>query len=173
VKLATVKKGQTLTIAVDMEQDAFESPTLKRTFDHIVFGSLGSAGTAGVDLAASHRSQAAPPADLGEIRVAPAPGADGRTVAEVHAQRAALAGKGVAVRGKVVKFLPGIMGKNWIHLRDGSGSADGKDNDLTVTTAAEAAVGDEVLVRGTVAKDKDFGAGYAYTVIVEGATVVK
>ena len=25
------------------------------------------------------------------------------------------------IRGKVVKFTPGVMGKNWLHVRDGSG----------------------------------------------------
>ena len=49
------------------------------------------------------------------------PAQDARTVAEVYAQRAALKDKTVTVRGKVVKSNAGIMGKNWIHLRDGTG----------------------------------------------------
>jgi hypothetical protein len=64
------------------------------------------------------------------------------------------------------------MGKNWLHLRDGSGTA-GKDNDITITTNDEAAVGDVVLVKGTVRVDKDFGAGYAYPVIIEDAKLSK
>ena len=64
------------------------------------------------------------------------------------------------------------MNRNWVHLRDGSGAA-GKDNDLTVTTSDNAAVGDVVVVKGTVRLDKDFGAGYAYPVIVEDAKVSK
>ena len=77
------------------------------------------------------------------------------------------------VRGKVVKFLPGIMGRNWMHLRDGSGSGKNGDNDLTVTTSDTAAVGDIVTIKGVVHLDKDFGAGYTYAVIIEDASLVK
>jgi len=94
----------------------------------------------------------------------------GKTVAEVYGEKDALAGQKVSVRGKVVKVNSGIMGKNWLHVRDGSGS-DGT-NDLTVTTTgALPTVGDTVVVSGTVATDRDFGAGYSYDVIVEEAAV--
>ena len=73
------------------------------------------------------------------------------------------------VRGKVVKFLPQIMGKNWLHLQDGSGSEG--SNDLTVTTATTVNVGDVVLVSGVVSVDRDFGFGYEYDVILEDAEV--
>jgi hypothetical protein len=66
-----------------------------------------------------------------------------------------------------------VMGKTWIHLRDGSGSAAAKDNDLTVTTRSAVTVGDVVTVTGTVRADRDFGAGYRYPVIVEDATVTR
>jgi hypothetical protein len=62
------------------------------------------------------------------------------------------------------------MGRNWLHIRDGSTSAEGS-NDLTVTTADTAAVSDTVLVRGTVATDKDFGFGYRYDVLLEESKV--
>jgi hypothetical protein len=102
-----------------------------------------------------------------------ATGPQGRTVAEVIGQRAQLAGKTVAVRGKVVKFSPGIMDRNWLHVRDGSGSTASKNDDLLVTTQQTVAVGDLVLVRGTVRTDQDFGAGYTYDVLVENATLDK
>ncbi len=94
----------------------------------------------------------------------------GKTVAEVFAEKDALAGKPVTVRGKVVKVNAGIMGKNWLHVRDGSG-AEGT-NDLTVTTTGELpALGATIIVTGPVTLDKDFGMGYAYDVIVEDAEV--
>jgi hypothetical protein len=94
----------------------------------------------------------------------------GKTVAEVFAEKASLAGKPVTVRGKVVKVNGGIMGKNWLHVRDGSG-AEGT-NDLTVTTAGELpALGTIVVVTGPVTLDKDFGMGYQYAVILEDAEV--
>ena len=94
---------------------------------------------------------------------------DGKTVQEVYQEKAKLKGKRVTLRGKVVKYNEAIMGKNWLHLRDGTGK-DPTD-DLTVTTQAKAKVGDTVLVEGTVTLDKDFGAGYKYDVIIEDAKV--
>jgi hypothetical protein len=87
-------------------------------------------------------------------------------LAEVFADKDQLAGQPVVFRGKVVKTNPNIMGKNWLHVRDGSG-AEGT-NDLTVTTASgDAKMGDVVLVEGTAAADRDFGSGYRYEVLLE------
>lgn len=93
----------------------------------------------------------------------------GVTVADVYARRADLAGQTVKVRGKVVKATAGVMGANWYHIQDGTGAPGA--NDLTVTTAGTAKVGDVVVIAGTVATDKDFGMGYTYEVIVEKATL--
>ena len=90
-------------------------------------------------------------------------------MAEIIAGRKDLAGEQVMVRGKVVKFLPQIMGKNWLHLQDGSGSEG--TNDLTVTTMTTVKVGDLVLVSGVVSIDRDFGYGYEYEVLLENAKV--
>jgi hypothetical protein len=115
-----------------------------------------------------HPMPAAPTEEVDLSGIAKAEG--GRTVAEVFAEKDQLAGQPVIVRGKVVKSNPDIMGKNWLHVRDGSG-AEGT-NDLTVTTSgAVPNVGDTVLVKGPLALDKDFGMGYVYDVIVEDAEV--
>lgn len=110
-------------------------------------------------------------AEIGDVRVAKATGADARTVEEVVKQRAALKDKPAVVHGKVVKFNASIMGKNWVHLRDGTGSAADGTNDVLVTTQDMTKVGDVVTVRGTVRTDKDFGSGYSYAVLIEDATV--
>ena len=191
VPKAEIANGQEVTVAGAMPMTGFESKTLKRKFDTVYFGTLaGSEGTAAAPaaaapapapgaegmgpagMAAQHAAAAAGPSDVGDVKVAKASGADARTVAEVFAQRAALKEKPVTLRGKVVKFNEGIMGRNWLHVRDGSGTA-GKDNDLTITTADRASVGDVVIVKGTVRVDKDFGSGYAYPVIVEDAKLSK
>jgi hypothetical protein len=125
------------------------------------------------NMAQQHAKAAQGPSNVGDVKVAKAAGADARTVAEVYAQKGALKEKAVSIRGKVVKFNPGIMGKNWVHLQDGSGKADKGDNDITVTTQDMTSVGDTVLVKGMVRIDKDFGAGYAYPVIVEDAKLSK
>jgi hypothetical protein len=93
-------------------------------------------------------------------------------VSELFAGKATLDKQKVTVKGKVVKVATGIMNRNWIHIQDGSGSPNKQDNDLTVTTAQGLpAVGKIVTVTGTLAKDKDFGSGYFYKVIIEDATV--
>ncbi len=184
--------GSEVTVQGAMPMAGFESKTLKRKFDVVYFGTLGGPGAPGGPaapagmpgamaggeagppggMAAQHAAAAAGPTDVGDVKVPKASGADARTVAEIYAQRTALKEKPVTLRGKVVKFNAGIMNRNWIHLRDGTGAA-GKDNDLTVTTTDSAAVGDVVVVKGTVRLDKDFGAGYAYPVIVEDAKITK
>ena len=89
----------------------------------------------------------------------------------MFAESAALANQKVSVRGKVVKTNAGIMNKDWLHIRDGSG-ADGT-NDLTVTTTVNPLpkIGDTVVISGTVVVDKDFGMGYQYPVLIEDAAV--
>ena len=172
VRQTPVKQGQTVTMTVQMTAEKFESKTLKRTFDRILFGSLEGPGAAPVAAAQQHMSAPAA-ADNTPIKVAKAEGSDAKSVAEVWASREALKDGKVVVRGKVVKFLGGIMGKNWIHLRDGSGSSEKSDNDITVTTSDTAVVGDVVVISGVVHVDKDFGAGYRYPVIIEEAKVTK
>ena len=95
----------------------------------------------------------------------------GKTVLDVYTEKAALANQPVVVRGKVVKTNAGIMNKDWVHIRDGSGEEG--TNDLTVTTTSQPLpnVGDTVLVSGTVILDKDFGMGYQYPVLIEDAEV--
>lgn len=170
VSRTSLKKGAAVAVVSDAVLEKFRSPTLGRTFDRIVFGALESARRpdphAGL---AAARAQA--PARVEPV--AKATGPDGRTVAEVRAQRTALKGKTVLVSGRVVKYNAGIMGANWLHLRDGSGGPDGKDDDLTVTTEQEASVGETVTVRGTVAVDKDLGSGYFFPVLLENARLAR
>ena len=186
VPTANVAVGAEVTITGQMVMNDFESKTLNRKFDSIVFGTLeggtaapapGAAAPPADPHAGAGAAQALPggsprstvPADIGDLKVPRAAGADGRIVSEVFAQRGALKDRPVSVRGKVVKYTADVMGKNWIHIRDASGSDATQDNDLTATTADEAKVGDVVLVKGTVHLDRDFGAGYKYNVIVEDA----
>ena len=179
VRETKVKKGDTVTVNAQMTMNGFESKTLKRKFDNIVFGTIASANDAAAPAAVpaanpmgtAEQHMSAGAANVGDVKVEKA--SNGKSVAETYAAKDALKDKPVVIRGKVVKFLSGIMGKNWLHLRDGSGSADKGDNDITVTTNDVVAVGDVVTVSGTVRVDKDFGAGYRYPVIVEEAKVTK
>jgi hypothetical protein len=107
---------------------------------------------------------------VGKVRRAE--GQLGRTVAEAHSQSSALKGKLVRVRGVVVKSVPGVMGKTFIHVRDGSGESGAGTHDLTVTLQETPVVGSSVLLEGTLATDKDFGSGYRYGVLLENARVL-
>jgi hypothetical protein len=169
VPTSTVKPGAQVTLGNTMVMENFESKTLKKKFDKIVFGQIvdpaagPGAGNAAVP--------AAPPAK--PIKVDKASGPDARTVAEVVTGKTGLKDKSVQLRGQVVKVNTGIMGKNWLHLRDGSGSAADGSNDILVTTKDIAALGDVVSVKGTVRTDVNLGSGYTYAVLIEDATVRK
>jgi hypothetical protein len=129
-----------------------------------------AAATSPAAMPEGHPMVAAPVQDVDLSGIARAEG--GKTVAELYAERSALAGQTVSVRGKVVKANANIMGMNWLHVRDGSG-VEGT-NDLTVTTPGSGpmpGIGDTVLATGPVVVDKDLGMGYQYPVLIEGATV--
>jgi hypothetical protein len=172
-----VAVGDRVTLALEMPMENFRSQTLKRDFPLIYFTTRiareGEALPAMPAMMSAHGQGggAVPAAAAAQVTepIQPVPG--GTTVAKVWADRKALAGKTVTVRGKVVKFNGGIMGRNWIHIQDGSGAAADGTNDLLVTSDAAAKVGDIVTVTGIVAIDKDFTAGYAYAVMIEGAKI--
>jgi hypothetical protein len=164
INRAPVTKGAAVTIENAMVVNNFESRAMKKTFQTIVFGNLaGTNPHAGMAKAVD--ASVAP-----DAKVAKASGPNAKTVAEIITQAASLKDKTVQVRGKVVKYNAGIMGKNWVHLRDGSGSAAGNTNDVLITSMNAVKVGDVVTAKGVVRTDKDFGSGYVYKVIVEEAT---
>jgi hypothetical protein len=170
-----VEVGDDVVVPEGMPMPSYHSKTLDRTFDMVYFVSsvaVGGAQSPTGDLPAGHPpidsgKAAAETTDIDPSDITPAEG--GQTVAEIFANHDDLAGQPVKIRGKVVKFAAAIMGKNWIHIQDGTGAAG--SNDLTVTTLDTAAVGDTVTVSGVLATHRDFGAGYVYEVIVEDARV--
>jgi len=108
-----------------------------------------------------------------DITIAKAKGKNSYTVGECFQEGKKLNNKKVKIRGKVVKVSRMIMGKNWVHIQDGSGNPMKNTHDLVVTTMAEPAMNSVVLVEGTLHADKDFGAGYKYKVIIEDAEITK
>ena len=93
------------------------------------------------------------------------------SVADVFKNRLEMAGKEVTVKGEVTKFNPSIMGKNWVHIQDGT-EYEG-EFDLTITTADVVKLGSQVIFTGVLAIDRDFGYGYAYSTILEKAELKK
>jgi hypothetical protein len=169
------KVGDTVVVPEGLVMKNFHSNTLQRDFElvHFVGAITGAENGKDINLQPQMPSghppmgvmSGKPQVDVSRVEKAE----DGKTVAEIFAAKEDLAGKQVLVRGKVVKFLPQIMGKNWLHLQDGSGSEG--TNDLTVTTTAVAEVGDLVLVNGKVSVNRDFGYGYSYKVLLEDAEI--
>ncbi len=155
----------------------FHSKSLNRTFDSIIFSQgpvdqpAGQTGTdSGSDMSAQAHSGAAKIAK-GDIQVEPATGKNAITIEEAYKKAKELDGKQVVLKALVMKVSKNILGKNWLHCQDGTGTEAAKNYDITVTTQAAPAVGDLVLIKGTLHKDKDIGAGYFYPVIIENAEV--
>jgi len=171
-----VAVGDTVSFPRGMEMRNFHSDKLDRTFDRIAFVSAITVGAPG---AAAQGGTPGKPDPHGGLSSAEPAGVDlsgieraegGETIAGIFDRKDALAGKEIVLRAKVVKVNRGIMGRNWLHLRDGTKSSAGSD-DLTVTSSDAAEVGAKVLVRGKVAVGKDFGFGYRYDVLVEDASI--
>jgi hypothetical protein len=176
VPTSTVARGSEVTVVNPMPMKDFKSQALNRTFDVVYFGTLGgpmAAPSMAGGPGAPHPMVMPPQIDMGSQKIEKASGPEARTIAELYAQKDALKEKSVLVRGKVVKYNPNILGKNWVHLRDGSGAGPKGDNDIAITTSDTTALGEVVSARGTVHLNKDFGAGYTYVVILENTKLTK
>ena len=158
--------GSEIACQPGMVMKNFKSTSLNRSFKSIVF-SAGLASAGGSVAPAS----AAASAPTEAITVSKAEGPNAHTIGEIFEKKDTLANKPVEVQAKVVKLSKGIMGKNWLHLQDGTGSQAAGTNDLVVTTDSVPRVGDVVTIKGNLSLDRDFGAGYRYGVIIEGAEV--
>lgn len=158
-----------------LQMTNFASKDLNRTFDVIYFvnqisknpisqnfagGIQGMGGMVG-----SSHSGKVEPGKKSNIQLEKAD--NEITIAEIFANRTDFSGKEIEIRGVVVKVNKQIMGKNWIHIQDGTNSND--KYDLTITTQDMAEVNDEVTFKGKITLGKDFGAGYFYDVIMEDA----
>lgn len=164
-----LKAGEVITIHREMTAEKFESKALNRTFDRLAFGAILT-GTPASDAKESSAAAHMTAADAGTIDVAKTEG--GHAVSELWASKATLRDTEVLVRGKVVKSVLHVMNRNWVHLRDGSGSRETGTDDITLTTEDEVAVGDVATFRGTLRVERDFGAGYRYALIIEDARIV-
>ena len=165
-----VEKGKSYYYEPSVEMSNFVSKELKRTFTSIFFvDKFSDQPITAVKTSIDNLPKGNQPAVAKEgIKVERAEG--GITIAELYANKDTYAGKTVKIRGEVVKYSLKIMGKNWVHIQDGTKSNDSFD--ITVTTSDVTKVGDVVTFEGTVALKKDFGYGYFYEVIVENGKLL-
>ncbi len=168
-----ITAGETVTFLPGAEMKNFQSKTLNRTFDSIIF-SNGVAGSGPVTGDAggpvSKGALTVPPA---KINVKKASGPNAYRVEEIYRNIESLDKKKVSVRGKVGKVSTGIMDMTWIHLQDGSGDPKKGSHDLVITTEETPEVGSIITATGVIAKDRDFGSNYKYRAIMEKAILKK
>lgn len=167
-----VNKGDVLYYDEALQMTDFHSKEIDRTFDVIYFVNQVSttplnkqpAMTGGMPDA--HKGKVA--ASDAEVEIDKPEGE--LSIADVYANKADYSSKEFEIRGVVVKVNDQVMGKNWVHIQDGTGTSG--NFDLTITTQAVVKVGDEVIFKGKLTLNKDFGAGYYYDLIMEDGTLV-
>jgi hypothetical protein len=169
-----VRPGDTIQIpSRELPMRDFRSDTLDRTFEVVYFVNairkVGGTEPAAVEAVQQAHATAAAGGEAAVELAGIAKADGGLTVAEIFARGKEAAGEDVVLRGRVVKYNAGILGKNWLHVRDGSGAES--TNDITITTDGVAAVGDTVLVRGKLAADRDLGFGYKFDLLIEDAAI--
>jgi predicted small lipoprotein YifL len=201
VSQTPVQVGEEVSFGDGQVMPNFHSKSLDRTFEEIVFstgivgkgappaGTAPSAASSGGSFTDALQAEGMPATEqnldavnaamgsskavvpFAELKIETAAGAVSYTVAEVFEKGANLNGKPVVVRGQVMKVSPGIMGKNWLHIQDGTGDPAKNTHDLVVTSSEVPEKGEVVTIAGVMSADKDFGFGYKYAVIVEEATI--
>jgi hypothetical protein len=174
--------GSSVSFIEQMVMTDFTSKSLNRTFDQIVFVTAIVPAGAPAQPAQGQAAQPQAPVDAhancnhdkeltlqpitSEVKVAK--NATGYTIEEIYTKKATLKDKNVKLNAKVVKVSKNIMGKDWIHLQDGSGAA-GMDDIIATAVNSTVQVGDSVTATGTIKTDVDLGYGYNFPVLIEEA----
>lgn len=160
-----IEKGTEVRFTEELRAKDFDSPSLGRKFDEIVFASN-----------LQYRTKVPESGNLAliseQVKESPYKEKDTLSVKEAMQSCMTLSGKNIKIRGKVVKATPDILERNWIHIQDGTG--EGSEVGRIVFTSKELPkVGEIVTASGVVAVDKNFGSGYVYKIIVENSTFGK
>lgn len=160
-----INPNEYVIFSKSMEMKNFKSEVLNRTFDSVLFVDDAAKSTSEEQLKSPHQNVAT--SQDGSISINPVDG--GYTIEQIYAKKSSLESKTIKVRGKVVKVNENIMGTNWIHIQDGTGSQG--THDLLVTSNESATVGSVIVAEGKVILDKDFGSGYFYNVLLENSKI--
>ena len=163
-----------------MVMQDFTSKALKKTFDKLVFVSaivntdknaktatqepaaIGKQDDAAHFMGSNHGS-----ADKKTLEVKKVvKNSSGYSVEDLYTKSAELDKKSVKVNAQVVKVSKAIMGKDWVHLQDGSGS-NGTNDIIATSKNSTVKVGDTVTAEGIIKTKVDLGYGYKFAVIME------
>ena len=180
-KLTKISIGDVIEYDQATEMRGFHSRTLNRTFEVISFAQiLNVANLVRVDEHADSTAIATMGDELGITKstaaVAPEAGEispleGGKTIVAIHAEYQQINDQEIALRARVMKVNKNILGKNWITLQDGTGTAP--ENKLLATSAELVEIGEIVTAKGVVKTNVDLGSGYTYKVVLEEATFTK
>jgi len=163
--------GDTYYYEEALEMNNFQSKELNRTFETVFFvQGLSKEPIAAKTETPQEIKPVQPTLTMNEA-ISVAPAENGLSIAVLYADREKYSGKKIKMKGQVVKVNEEVMGKNWIHIQDGT--KDGENFDLTITTLDKAALDEVVTFEGTITLKKDFGYGYFYELIMEDAKLVK
>ncbi|MCF6307578.1 MAG: hypothetical protein L3J09_06460 [Flavobacteriaceae bacterium] len=171
----SAEKGTVFYFKNAMEMADFESKELNKIFNNILFvdrlSTTPDLTLVEDKITMKNLSEKAtkPIIEQKEITITPTNGTI--SISEIYKNKENYNNKVVTVKGEVTKVNPAILNKNWVHLQDGS--SFNNDFDLTITTQSELIVGDVVTLKGTLVTNKDFGAGYTYSVIIEDAILIE
>ncbi|MFD1292487.1 hypothetical protein ACFQ5N_01455 [Lutibacter holmesii] len=167
-----IEKGATYFYSGGMEMKNFESKQLGKTFDFITF--VEGVSSSEVETINSNLHQ--PTNSTGHKHIETEAihieiPENGISISNLYSNPTNFKEKEIVVRGKVVKVNKNILGKNWIHIVDGTSFEN--NSDLTITTSQLVKLGATVTFSGTVVLDKDFGAGYVYSLLLENGEIVQ
>lgn len=154
-----------------LEMNNFNSKELNRTFESIFFVQGLSKEQSVAEAQTPQAMKPVKNADAMKEGISIAPAESGLSIAKLYADRSSFEGKKIKMKGQVVKMNEGVMGKNWIHIQDGT--VDSENFDLTVTTLDNVKLDEVVTFEGSISLKKDFGYGYFYELIMEDAKLVK
>ena len=168
--LATRKKdvtvGHSYTFKNALLKTNYESKEYNRMFEKIyLVNNLIPVNSAE---ASSHEDHKSPPAStIANTELIEHEGS--MKIAELISDPKKYEGKTIQLSGKCVKINPSIMKRNWIHIQDGTQN----DYDLLITSDVFVPEGEIFTMKGVVALNKDYGAGYKYEIIIENGELVK
>jgi hypothetical protein len=164
-----ISKGDLIEYQGGIPMQNFTSKALNRTFESILLitkikvvemDSIKVPEDEYHKVKTADITHAVPPSK-GEIEKAK----DGRTIAEIFAEREALKGKEVILQARVMKVSKRILKKNWVSLQDGTGTSP--DNNIIFTTLKDLAINDVITVKGIIKTDVNLGGNYKYKVLIE------
>jgi hypothetical protein len=168
----TVKVGETYFYNGGMTMKGFESKALNKTFDEIKF--VDAIRTTKEEIVKKkvenpHKENKKEALSVLAYKIEKQ---DNEIKLEsIFSEKETYANKEIEVKGIVVKVNKNIMDRNWIHIVDGTKTAE--KSSLAITSQDLVKVGDTVTFKGKLILDKDFGYNYVYDIILEDAKHIK